>query len=57
MQVGSYLIHNTNESTTHHALSHVLDFIDNILSFLYLLQQYTNICACVDLLLFKIKLK
>ena len=49
----AHLIHDTDESTTHHSLSHILDFVDNILGFLDLFQQYTDICAGIDLLLEK----
>ena len=47
----TYLIHYTDESTTHHALSHIFDLVYHILGLLYLLQQYTDVCTSVYLLL------
>jgi hypothetical protein len=45
------LIHDTDEGTAHHALAHVLDFVDDILCTVDLLQQQADVCSCVNLLL------
>ena len=54
-ECSSDLVHDADECTAHHALAHVLDLVDDVLSRVDCLQQEADVCTGVDLLLHETK--